>query len=303
MKVVVTGGAGFIGSHLVHRLVSHGCEVHVIDNLSTGDAGRLHNEAILHICDICGDQAAACISLIKPDIIFHLAAQADVQRSIADPSHDAEVNIMGTLRLLEASRKAGVRKIIFASTSGVYGELNKDQILEDDPVSPISFYALSKLAGERYLHLYQQCFGLTYTILRYGNVYGPGQTPKGEGGVIAVFGDRLAQGLSLNVYGDGNQTRDFIYVQDVVSANLAAMYKGDGETIHVSTGQPTSINRLIQIVAEQLNQSIETHYKPAKTGDIVHSCLNSSKAKIALDWKPAYTIEQGLAETVKHWPI
>ncbi|QCT02859.1 NAD-dependent epimerase/dehydratase [Paenibacillus algicola] len=303
MKVVVTGGAGFIGSHLVNRLVMSGYEVHVLDNLASGDAGRLHNEAILHVCDVRSEYAASRLAQIKPELIFHLAAQADVQSSIANPWLDADTNISGTLRLLEAAKATGVRKIIFASTSGVYGALDQPLITEGDPVAPISFYALSKLCGERYIQLYSQTFGLDYTILRYGNVYGPGQTPKGEGGVISVFGERLAQELPLNVYGDGNQTRDFIYVQDVVGANLAAMYKGHGEILHVSTGQSTSINRLIDLLASRLARTIIPHYHPVKAGDVYHSCLSSTKALKVLDWKAQYDMEQGLAETVKAWRL
>ena len=180
MKMVVTGGAGFIGSHLVNGLVNQGYEVHVIDNLTTGDPGRLHSEAILHVADVNSQQTTAYISVLKPDVVFHLAAQADVQRSIKEPRLDADANVMGTINVLEACRKAGVRKIVFASTSGVYGDLEKSQLTEDDPVNPISFYALSKVAGEQYIRLYHRFFGLQYTILRYGNVYGPGQTAKGK---------------------------------------------------------------------------------------------------------------------------
>ena len=303
MKMVVTGGAGFIGSHLVNRLVNQGYEVHVIDNLTTGDPGRLHDEAVLHVTDVGSDQASAYIRLLKPDTVFHLAAQADVQRSIKAPDADAAANIMGTINLLDACRTANVRKMIFASTSGVYGELQKNRITEEDPVSPISFYALSKLAAERYIGLYGDFFGLEFTILRYGNVYGPGQTDKGEGGVVSVFGERLARSLPLNVYGDGNQTRDFIYVQDVVSANLAAIQKGEGEVVHVSTGRSTSINRLIEIIRGQCKTPVEVAYHPPKTGDIQHSCLDNGKAAALLQWSPEYSVETGLEETLKHWHI
>lgn len=303
MKMVVTGGAGFIGSHLVNRLVSKGYEVHVIDNLATGDPGRLHNEAVLHVADVGSDQASTYIRLLKPDTVFHLAAQADVQRSVQAPAADAAANIMGTINLLDACRTANVRKMVFASTSGVYGELQKNSITEEDPVLPISFYALSKLAAEKYISLYGYFYGLEYTILRYGNVYGPGQTNKGEGGVISIFGERLGKSLPLNVYGDGSQTRDFIYVQDVVSANLAAIRKGRGEIVHVSTGQSTSINRLIEIIREECKMPVEVAYQPSKTGDIQHSCLDNSKAAEHLQWKPDYSLKTGLKETMKHWNI
>lgn len=300
MKMVVTGGAGFIGTHLVNRLVGRGHEVHVIDNLTTGDPGQLHNEAVLHVTDVGGAQAASCIRLVRPDVVFHLAAQADVQRSIQSPAADASANITGTILMLDACRAANVRKIVFASTSGVYGDLQKDFITEEDPVSPISFYALSKLTAEQYIRLYGDYFDLDYTILRYGNVYGPGQTAKGEGGVVAVFRERMMNSLPLRIFGDGNQTRDFIYVQDVVSANLAAMEAGSRETLHISTGVPTSINRLVEIIRDQNEGSLETEYVSPKAGDILHSCLNNRKALSLLDWKPEYSVERGIAETMRH---
>lgn len=301
MKMVVTGGAGFIGTHLVNRLVGQGHEVHVIDNLISGDPGQLHNEAVLHVTDVGGAQAASCISLLRPDVVFHLAAQADVQRSIQSPADDASANITGTILMLDACRAAKVRKFVFASTSGVYGDLQKELITEKDPVSPISFYALSKLTAEHYIRLYGDYFDLDYTILRYGNVYGPGQTAKGEGGVVAVFGERIKNSQPLSIYGDGNQTRDFIYVQDVVGANLAAMQAGCRETLNISTGVPTSINRLVEIIRGQIKGSLETEYASPKAGDILHSCLDNRKALSLLDWKPEYSVERGIAETMRHW--
>lgn len=301
MKMVVTGGAGFIGSHLVNGLVNQGYEVHVIDNLTTGDPGRLHSEAILHVADVNSQQTTAYISVLKPDVVFHLAAQADVQRSIKEPPLDADANIMGTINILEACRKAGVRKIVFASTSGVYGDLEKPQLTEDDPVSPISFYAQSKITGEQYIRLYHQFFGLKYTILRFGNVYGPGQTAKGEGGVVAVFGNRLRQGIPLQIYGDGQQTRDFIYVKDVVEANLASIHQGDQHVLHVSTGSGRTINTLVDIIGRLHPDPIDVNYMPAKNGDILHSCLNNDRTRELLAWNPLYSLEQGIAETYRHW--
>ncbi|MGM1044588.1 MAG: NAD-dependent epimerase/dehydratase family protein [Bacillota bacterium] len=303
MKTVVTGGAGFIGSHLVNRLVSQSYEVHVIDNLTTGDPGRLHSEAVLHVTDVGSDQAATYIRLLKPDIVFHLAAQTDVQQSIKSPTADAYANIKGTINVLEACRAAKVRKIIFASSSEVYGNIAKDVLTEDDPVSPISFYSLSKLAAEQYIRLYKHFYGLEYTILRYSHVYGPRQTTNGEGGVIAVFGEQMSSGLPLSIFGDGTQTRDFIYVKDVVEANLAVIDLGHSDTLHVSTGQCTSVNRLVDIVRGQFTGDIHVNYLPAKPGDIAHSCLDNSKIISMLNWKPEYTIEQGLMETTRYWSV
>lgn len=297
MKTVVTGGAGFIGSHLVNELIARGCEVHVIDDLSSGDERRVHAAAVLHTADIRGPEARETIKSVKPDVIFHLAAQADVQRSILQPGFDSDVNVIGTLNVLEAARDAAVRKIVFASTSGVYGNLQKELLTESDPTVPISFYGLSKLAAEHYIRLYSQFHGLAYTVLRYGNVYGPGQTAKGEGGVVAVFLDQIDKGLSLSVNGDGEQTRDFIYVADVVQANLAAAERGDGETVHISTGSGTSVNRLVAIIQSLHGRPVQALHRPAKAGDILHSCLANEKARDLLLWKPDYGIEQGLRET------
>lgn len=301
MKMVVTGGAGFIGSHLVNGLVNQGYEVHVIDNLTTGDPGRLHSEAILHVTDVNSQQTTAYISVLKPDVVFHLAAQADVQRSIKEPRLDADANVMGTINILEASRKAGVRKIVFASTSGVYGDLKNSQLTEDDPVNPISFYALSKVAGEQYIRLYHRFFGLQYTILRYGNVYGPGQTAKGEGGVVAVFGDRLRQGAPFHVFGNGEQTRDFIYVKDVVEATLASIQHGDESVLHVSTGTGHTVNSLVDHISRLHPSPIDVNYLPAKNGDILHSCLNNERTRALLQWSPLFSLEEGIEETYRHW--
>ncbi|MGG1880073.1 NAD-dependent epimerase/dehydratase family protein [Paenibacillus cisolokensis] len=301
MKMVVTGGAGFIGSHLVDGLVARGCEVHVIDNLTTGDPGRPHSEAILHVADVNSQQTTDYLALLKPDVVFHLAAQADVQRSIADPYEDADTNVLGTINILEACRKSKIRKIVFASTSGVYGDLEKEQLTEDDPLSPISYYALSKMVGEQYIRLYSRYFGLEYTILRYGNVYGPGQTAKGEGGVVAVFGDRLKRSEPFTVYGDGNQTRDFIFVKDVVEANLASIDQGNGQTLHVSTGRRSSINELVSQLTALHPEPVDVRYLPPKQGDILHSCLNNDRTKAVLGWDAETSLAEGIAKTYRSW--
>ncbi|WP_308637945.1 NAD-dependent epimerase/dehydratase family protein [Paenibacillus silvisoli] len=301
MKVVVTGGAGFIGSHLVKGLLECGADVYVIDNLSSGSAERVDLNASLYVEDIRFAKTRRIIRAIKPDIVYHLAAQADVQRSIENPVTDAAVNVTGTLNMLEACRGSGVRKIIFASTSGVYGDLQKETITEDDPAVPISYYGLSKLTAERYIRLYHHFFGLNYTILRFGNVYGPGQTAKGEGGVIANFIERTVKGLPLSINGDGWQTRDFIYVGDVVSANLAAAFRGDGETLHVSTGQRTSINRLVELLRQLHPSEIPVVHRAAKPGDILHSCLSSERTREALQWEPVTGMERGMEATYRYW--
>jgi UDP-glucose 4-epimerase len=297
MKALVTGGAGFIGSHLVDELISKGAKVYVIDNLSSGYINYVHPHAILHSMDICSEEAKKLILKEKPDFVFHLAAQADVGRSIKFPKHDAEVNINGTINILEACRDSAVKKVIFASTSAVYGNLQKELISEKDIAAPTSYYGLSKLTAEGYIRLFSQLYGLPFTILRYGNVYGPRQTAKGEGGVVAVFLERLLKGMPLRIHGDGEQTRDFIYVIDIIQANIAAMERGNQETIQVSTAKKTSINQLVKILSQIHGTGLNTVLTSTRTGDIKHSCLANKKAHELLNWSPMFDIFQGIAET------
>lgn len=297
MKALVTGGAGFIGSQLVRALADSGIRVHVLDNLTTGNIANVDPRAVMHIADIRSSEARTLLIRESPDIVFHLAAQADVQQSIHRPDEDADVNVLGTIHLLQACHEAGVSKFIFASTSGVYGELQKQCIQEDDPVEPISGYGLSKLTAESYIRLFYRLYGMNYTILRYGNVYGPGQAAKGEGGVVALFMERLKKGSPLLIHGDGTQTRDFVYVKDVVRANMAAIHAADQRTVHVSTGRTTSINRLAYDLLKLHGSSVRPVYSPARAGDIHHSCLSNAVARHWLRWEPLYGISAGLQET------
>ncbi len=301
MKALVTGGAGFIGAHLARELLDRQWEVHVIDDLSTGHASKVPLGVTLHQMDIRQPEVEEWIAAIRPDIVFHLAAQADVQRSIKEPDADAAINITGTARILKACVAAQARKLIFSSTSAVYGELSKDKITEGDSPQPISFYGMSKWAGEQYLEVFRRLHGLPYTVLRYGNVYGPGQTAKGEGGVIALFMEKLAKNEPLRIHGDGGQTRDFIYVKDVVAANLAAVDAGDGDTFQISTGNTTSVNRIAQLLKELHPAEVQVEHGPARPGDIRHSCLDNTKAQKHLQWRPSVSFPQGLAETYRHW--
>ncbi|WP_435164252.1 NAD-dependent epimerase/dehydratase family protein [Paenibacillus glycanilyticus] len=303
MKALVTGGAGFIGSHLTDALVQSGAVVHVIDNLSTGFRHNVHPEAVLHELDMNSDEAMQTIKQVRPDIVFHMAAQVDVQRSVADPAFDASINIVGTIRLMMACRQAEVGKLVFSSTSAVYGDANKERNLEDAVTAPISYYGLSKLTGENYIRLFHKMYGLPYTILRYSNVYGPRQNATGEGGVVSIFMNKLKQGLPLHVNGSGNQTRDFIYVQDVVQANLAAIHHGDQETVNISTGLRTSINNLIHMIKLIHGQNVDIHYGPQRPGDIMDSCLDNTKANQLLGWRPASSLFEGLSQTYQHVPM
>lgn len=297
MKAIVTGGAGFIGSHLVEELIFKGAEVHVLDSMISGHLDYVHPHAVIHTYDICSKEAKQIILQEKPDVVFHLAAQADVGRSIRDPKYDADVNINGTINILDACCKASVKKVIFASTSGVYGNLQKDLISEEDLAVPISYYGLSKLTAESYIRLFYQLYRLPYTILRYGNVYGPRQTAKGEGGAVAVFLERLKKRMPLNIHGDGEQTRDFIYVKDVVQANIDAVERGHQEIIQVSTAQRTSVNHLLKILSQIHGSPIDTVHTGERAGDIKHSCLDNKKASQLLNWHPQVDIFHGFTET------
>ncbi|MFJ5760203.1 NAD-dependent epimerase/dehydratase family protein [Neobacillus sp. NPDC093182] len=297
MKAIVTGGAGFIGSHLVEELINRGFEVHVLDNLISGQLENIHPSAIFHQEDIRGTKAKEIIIKEKPNIVFHLAAQADVGKSINDPNYDASVNINGTINILEACHKAGVRKFIFASTSAVYGDLESNLLSETEVTIPISYYGLSKLSAESYIRIFNILFKIPFTILRYGNVYGPRQLPKGEGGVIAVFLNRIKRNQLLTVYGDGEQTRDFIYVKDIVLANIAAIERGDNKIFNISTSNTTSINQLISYLDKIHDSPINYVLVDPKKGDIKHSCLNNQYASRSLQWQPTYDILKGLKET------
>ncbi|MFF2089580.1 NAD-dependent epimerase/dehydratase family protein [Paenibacillus sp. NPDC058174] len=301
MKALVTGGAGFIGSHLVNSLIQRGDEVHVIDNLSTGNKIQVNPAATLHVEDINSEASCTIIETVRPDVIFHMAAQVDVQLSLADPAFDSSVNIVGTVRLLKACQQAGVNKIIFSSTSAVYGETNDERNWENNTPAPISYYGLSKYSGERYIRLFHQLYGMNYTILRYSNVYGPLQSAKGEGGVVAIAMNKLAKGLPLLVHGDGEQTRDFIYVQDVVHANIAAIDQGHLETINISTGLRTSINSLMHTVKTIHGGNVDIHYDAERAGDIRDSCLDNAKAAQILGWRPQVSLTEGLTYTCQHY--
>lgn len=302
-RILVTGGAGFIGSHLVSSLVQLGYEVHVIDNLSTSATQMVHSKAILHVHNIAHLDTIKLIKTIQPEVIYHLAAQADVQTSILSPTHDAATNIRGTLHILEYCREhCNTTKVIFASTSAVYGQLQKEYITELDPTQPISFYGLSKLTAEGYIKMYYDFYNIPYTILRFANVYGPGQTAKGEGGVVAIFMERLSKSLPLLIHGDGEQTRDFIYVGDVVQALIAAHQGGTAQTLHVSTAKRITINTLAALankIHDRYSDIVPIYHHPAREGDIRHSCLCNESITKHLNWQVQHPIEKGLELTYK----
>ena len=298
MNILVTGGAGFIGSHLADALLAEGHAVTIIDNLSSGTTEFLPENAEFIEADIRSREALRFLADRRFDVIYHEAAQTMVPASIDDPYHDADENIMGLLSLLEAARAGGVKKIIFSSSAAVYGDSEALPLTEDAEPRPASFYGLTKWMTERYLDLYRRLYGLDYTVLRYSNVYGPRQGAHGEGGVIYIFAKLLAEGAPLTIFGDGGQTRDFINVHDVVSANLAALTRGSGEICNVSTETELSLNTLAETMVRLSGKSVPVRHSEARAGDIYRSCLSHQKARRLLGWAPACDLSDGLAETI-----
>mgnify|MGYP005910990925 FL=1 len=300
LRILVTGGAGFIGSHLVDKLLSLGHEVTVIDNLSAGTGEFLPPQAEFIQADIRDRKTLQDLfEKRKFDVVYHEAAQTMVPVSIKDPSYDADENIMGLLSVLECARATGVRKIIFSSSAAVYGDNPALPLKEKEVPVPESFYGLTKWMTEKYLELYKKLYGLDYTILRYSNVYGPRQGANGEGGVIYIFAKALACGKPITIFGDGSQTRDFISVHDIVAANVAALEKGSGEICNVSTETEISLNELAhEIVTLAGYDDSFIHYTEERTGDIHRSCLSNEKLKSLFGWKPSYNLNDGLKDTL-----
>lgn len=300
MKVVVTGGAGFIGSHIVDLLIEQGSEVAVIDNLSTGDLAHVHQQATLFQTDIVGEQLDEIFQQYRPEAVIHQAAQVDVPKSMREPLSDGFVNVMGTLNVLESAKRYGVKKIVYASSCAVYGEPLENPITEQHRIDPISLYGASKWLGECYIRTYHRIHQLDYTILRYANVYGPRQGEKGEGGVVSIFLRNLMEGVSPTIFGDGKQTRDFVYVKDVARANVLAVRQGSQQTVNVSTNVSTSIESLYEQLKYHTRIDLPVVYKQARPGDIQHSLLNASRSKQHLGWEPRYSLQKGIAETVQY---
>jgi UDP-glucose 4-epimerase len=305
MKAFVTGGAGFIGSNLVDALVERGDDVAVVDDLSTGKASNLEGAiaggAVLHEADIRdGERLAGLVEAFAPDVIFHLAAQIDVRRAVADPAFDAQVNVGGTINVLEAARRARVPRVVNSSTGGaIYGDAGTIPTPEDHLAAPMAPYGQSKLAAEGYLGLYARLHGLSSVSLRYANVYGPRQDPHGEGGVVAIFCGKLVEGGTPVAFGDGRQTRDFIYVGDVVSANLAAAGTDWAGSCNVGTGTETSVIELADALRAFGNGTpFELSYAPARTGEIERSAVDPALAREVLDWRAEVGLADGLERTL-----
>ncbi len=300
MNIVVTGGAGFIGSNIVDAYIAQGHNVVVIDNLSSGKKSNLNRKAVFYCSDI-RDKAAVeeIIRKHKIEAISHHAAQIDVRKAVEDPEYDSEINILAGIRLLETAAKAGVKKLIFSSSGGaIYSESQMLPFSEESEAEPLSQYGVSKLAFEYYIRCYSKLYGIKHTILRYSNVYGIRQNTDGEAGVVAIFASRMLQGKSCNIFGDGKQTRDYVYVGDVAKANILALEKADNQTINIGTGKETSVNELFRLIAKACGYTKEPCYMPERKGELKRSCLSIEKAKSALGWEPETTIEEGIKKTI-----
>lgn len=307
MHTLVTGGAGFIGSTLVDRLLAEGHAVDVVDDLSTGSFANLadaradqSHDYTFHRLDIRSADLVELIARRQPEVIFHLAAQADVRVSVERPAFDAEVNILGTLNVLEGARQAGTRKVVFAGSGGtLYGESDKLPLRESAPQRPLSPYGVSKKSAIDYLVAYRELHGIESTALALANVYGPRQDPHGEAGVVAIFAGLLLSDQDCTIYGDGEQTRDFVFVDDVVDAFSRAATRGDGLLINIGTGEETSVNRLYSAMASLSGRDRPARYAPERPGELRRSSLDPGRAAVQLGWKAWTGIEEGVGAVLQ----
>ena len=304
MKILVTGGAGFIGSHVVDAYVTAGHEVAVLDSMATGREENVNPSVRLYRADVRDfSRVQQAIGDFRPDVINHHAAQSEVPKSVADPGNDALVNVVGGLNVLRAAVDQSVRKLIFSSSGGaLYGEPDIVPNDEDHPIRPLSPYGTSKYAFEQYLATFQRTFGLNYTTLRYANIYGARQDFFAEEGrVVAIFASRMIEGKPLTIDWDGNQSRDMLHVGDVAVANLAALEKGDGGTFHISTGVPVTVNDLFRKLALLTEYTLEPRRGPQRKGDVYRIALDNARAKEQLGWEPRILLEEGLRLTVEYF--
>ncbi|ANI93410.1 SDR family NAD(P)-dependent oxidoreductase [Dietzia timorensis] len=305
-KVLVTGGAGFIGSTLVDRLIAEGYEVAVVDNLVSGRRENLAKaqetgKLSFHQVDITDPALAQIVENEAPHTIFHLAAQIDVRKSVEDPIFDSEVNVVGTVRIAEAARRAGTQRIVFTSSGGsIYGPTDDIPVSDSRPVNPLSPYAAGKVAGEIYLEMFAQLYGISWAAVAPANVYGPRQNPHGEAGVVAIFSERLLAGTPTRVFGDGGNTRDYVFVDDVVDAffRAATTEQAAGLRFNIGTGVETSDRRLHTLVAETIGVADNPDFAPPRLGDVARSALDAARARDVLGWAPGVDIATGVARTV-----
>jgi UDP-glucose 4-epimerase len=300
VKILVTGGAGFIGSHVVDAYVGAGHDVLIVDNLCTGKRENLNPKARFFEYDILDPKTAALIASEKPDVINHHAAQMDVRRSVADPKFDATVNILGTIGLLDAARQAGVKKFLFVSSGGAaYGEQEEYPAPETHPTWPVSPYGVSKRSGELYCHFFMAEYGLPFVAFRYANVYGPRQDPHGEAGVVAIFSGKMLRGEPVTVNGDGKQTRDYVFVGDVARMSLLALDNPATGPVNVGTGIETDVNALAERIRAAAKSTSEITHGPAKSGEQRRSVVAIRRAAEVYGWKPEVSMDEGLARTVE----
>ena len=300
MKFLVTGGAGFIASHVVDALISDGHQVTVADDLSTGKQENLNSQAVFYKLDIRSGEMAEVFAKEKPEVVNHHAAQMDVRRAVREPQFDASVNVLGSLNILECARKYGARKIIYASTGGaVYGEPENLPVDESHSIAPLSPYGLTKHTFEEYLSLYRRLYGIEYTTLRYPNVYGPRQDPHGEAGVVAIFAEQMLSGERPTIFGDGTKTRDYVFISDIVAANMLVFKQNHGEVFNLGWGREISDYQIFTAVRDALGVKIEPQYGKKRPGEIDRICLNSKKIHRKLGWQPQLSLEEGVARAVE----
>ena len=302
MKVLVTGGAGFIGSHVVDLLIQNGHQVVVVDDLSTGRLSNLNPQATFYQLDIRSPEMEAVFEQERPEVVAHHAAQMDVRRSMADPIFDADVNILGSVKLAQLAMKYGTRKIIHISSGGaVYGEPVYVPCDEDHPVQPLCPYGATKYMFELYLYIFKTTYGLDYTVLRYPNVYGPRQDPRGEAGVVAIFTGQMLRGQPVTINGTGEQVRDFVHVTDCARANLMALTAGSGRVFNLGYGVGTTINQIFGHLKTITGYARDAQYGPGKAGETFRIFLDATRAGQELGWQPSITLEQGLRGTVEYF--
>ena len=303
MKILVTGGAGFIGSHVVDTFIANGHEVVVVDDLSTGRRSNLNPAATFYQIDIRSDQLGEVFEKEKPQVVDHHAAQMDVRRSVVDPLFDADVNVLGSIKLIELARQHNVERFIYISTGGaVYGEPEYLPCDENHPINPICPYGASKHTVEHYLYMYHELYDLDYVVLRYPNVYGPRQDPHGEAGVVAIFTGLMLNGEQVIINGDGDQERDFVFVGDCARGNLLALTTENSNTIfNLGEGKPTTVNDVYRELKQITDYQLSADHGPAKVGETRRIYLEAKKAAEELDWQPSVGLNEGLTETVEYF--
>jgi len=303
-KALVTGGAGFIASHVVDALIERGYEVAIVDNLSTGYERNLNSKAKFYKMDIRDENLKDVFDKEKPELVNHHAAQMDVRKSVTDPIYDAQVNVLGSLNLLENCKRVGVKKIVYASTGGaVYGEPSPDIFPVDEKcdVDPLSQYGITKHVVEHYLSLYYKLYSLRYAVLRYPNVYGPRQDPHGEAGVVAIFTEQMLEGITPKIFGDGSKTRDYVFVGDIVKANMIAIDKGENDVFNLGWGREITDFEIFDAIRIALGLKIKPIYAEKRLGEIDRICLDASKAKKVLGWQPTVCLKEGIAKAVEYY--